>query len=200
MFNSQDQYAELNRLQQRANSGARWFYWIAALSLINSIAYLSGSKWTFIIGLGTTQLVNVILGSDAAGTAGRAIAIVFDLLATGLFAGFGLLAGKRYLWSYVVGGVLFALDSLIYVWAQDWIGIGFHVFATYCIFAGFVACRKFLALKREVEALAAAEAAEALATTEAAKSLAAAQPAEAAATALATESSSNPALPSSESA
>ena len=44
MFNAQDQYAELNRLQQRASSGARWFYWIAALSLFNSIVYLSGSK------------------------------------------------------------------------------------------------------------------------------------------------------------
>src|SRR5881394_752088 len=31
-------------------SGASWFYWIAALSLINSISAASGSSWRFIIG------------------------------------------------------------------------------------------------------------------------------------------------------
>jgi hypothetical protein len=179
MFTNQDHYAELNRLQQRANSGARWFYWIAALSLITSIAILSGSGWRFFISLGSTQLVSAIFASEEAGTAGKVIAILFDLLATGIFAGLGVLAGKRYLWSYVVGGVLFALDSLVVVFAQDWIGIAFHVFAVYCIVMGFVACRKLLELQREVATLAAAEAS---------------------ANALSAEAGSRPALPSPEGA
>ena len=35
-------------------SGASWFYWIAGLSLINSIAAVSGGSWRFILGLGIT--------------------------------------------------------------------------------------------------------------------------------------------------
>ena len=31
-------------------SGASWFYWVAGLSLINTIAAFSGSSWTFIGG------------------------------------------------------------------------------------------------------------------------------------------------------
>ena len=52
-----DQNVQLYQLEQRANSGARWFFWIAALSLITSITGLSGSNWRFFISLGITQVV-----------------------------------------------------------------------------------------------------------------------------------------------
>jgi hypothetical protein len=158
LFNSNAQYAELNRLHQRANSGARWFYWIAALSLVNSIAYLSGSNWAFMIGLGSTTLVNGIIGSKDLGSAGKVIAFIFDVFAAGVFAGLGFLASKRLLWAYLVGIVLFALDTLLLFIRQDWIGIAFHVFAIYCIFLGFSASRKLLALQREAELATAADA------------------------------------------
>ena len=35
----------------RLKSGASWFYWIAGLSLINSISAAAGSTWRFIVGL-----------------------------------------------------------------------------------------------------------------------------------------------------
>jgi len=38
-------------------SGARWFYWIAGLSMINSIAAMSNSSWSFLAGLGITQFI-----------------------------------------------------------------------------------------------------------------------------------------------
>src|SRR5512138_3090367 len=52
--------AELMALDARIKSGAAWFYWIAGLSLINSVAALSGSKWGFILGLGITQVFDAI--------------------------------------------------------------------------------------------------------------------------------------------
>ena len=148
-----DQSVEIARLEQRANSGARWFYWIAALSLITSLIMLSGSNWRFIISLGTTQLINDIANATSRdlGNVGTAIAVVFDLLATGLFAGLGVLAGKRYLWAFVVGMILFGLDALVLILAQDWIGIIFHVLVLYWIFSGFNACRQLLSLQREAE-------------------------------------------------
>ena len=43
--------------------GARWFWWIAALSLVNTVLIHSGSQTSFVIGLGL----------------GLGLAIVFDL-------------------------------------------------------------------------------------------------------------------------
>jgi hypothetical protein len=148
-----DQNLQIARLAQRANSGARWFFWIAALSLITSVILLSGSHYKFMVSLGTTQLVTEIANATSAdlGNAGTAIAVVFDLLAAGLFVGFGVLAGKRYLWAYVVGLVVFGLDTLVLILFQDWLGIIFHLLVIYWIFLGFNACRQLLALQREAE-------------------------------------------------
>jgi hypothetical protein len=121
-------------------SGASWFYWIAGLSLINSIVAFTGSDWRFILGLGITQVFDA-LGHDI-GSAGNAVVLALDLLAAGVCVFFGVFAHKRHLWAFVVGMVLFALDGLIFLFAQDWLGVGFHVFVLYCLFRGAKACRE----------------------------------------------------------
>jgi hypothetical protein len=148
-----EQNVEMAQLTQRANSGARWFFWIAALSLITSLIMLSGSNWRFILSLGITQLITEIANAASVdlGNVGTAIASVFDLLAAGVFAGLGVLAGKKHLWAYVVGMILFGLDALIFILGQDWIGIIFHLLVIYWIFRGFSACRQLRALQREAE-------------------------------------------------
>jgi len=45
----------------------------------------------------------------------------------------------------VVGMVLFALDCVIFVLGQDWLGVGFHVVALFFMFRGFQACRNLRA-------------------------------------------------------
>jgi uncharacterized membrane protein YvbJ len=42
------------QIERQMKSGAAWFFWIAGLSLINSIIIHSG--WSFIIGLGLLKL------------------------------------------------------------------------------------------------------------------------------------------------
>jgi hypothetical protein len=123
----------------QVRSGASWFYWIAALSLINSIAAFSGSSWRFIIGLGITQLLDEIGASIPSG--GKAVVLVLDVLAAGMFVGFGWFAQKGHLWAFLVGMIVFALDGLVFLLAQDWLGVGFHVFILYFLFRGFNACR-----------------------------------------------------------
>jgi hypothetical protein len=147
-----DQSVEIARLEQRANSGARWFFWIAGLSLVTFFTMIAGSGWRFIISLGTTQLITEIAKGASAelGDVATVIAVVFNLLAAGLFVGLGVLAGKRYLWAYLIGMIFFGLDALIFVLGQDWIGIIFHVLVIYWIFSGFNACRQLLALQREL--------------------------------------------------
>ena len=126
--------------EAQLKSGASWFYWIAGLSLINSIVAFTGSNWRFMLGLGVTQLFDAF-GNELGG-AGKVVGLTLDLLAAGVLVCFGVFAHKRHLWAFVVGMVLIALDGLIFLLAQDWLGVGFHVFILYCLFRGAKACRE----------------------------------------------------------
>jgi len=86
-------------LEQRRLSGARWFYWVAGLSLVNSIASLAGQQWRFILGLGITQLVDAL-----ATHSGRGIAVV-AVMDAAIVAGFVLLgrfAQRGRVWAFGV--------------------------------------------------------------------------------------------------
>lgn len=124
----------------RLKSSASWFYWIAGLSLINSITAFSGSTWHFIVGLGITTLFDAL--ASEFGSAGKTIVLLLDLVAAGIFILLGIFAHKRHTWAFIVGMILFGLDTLFFLIGQDWIGIAFHVFVLYCLFRGFKACRE----------------------------------------------------------
>ena len=128
-------------LGKQLKDGGSWFYWIAGLSLVNSVLALSGSGMSFILGLGVTQIFDGLAQGMGSG-AGLAVAVVLDLLAAAVFVFFGVFANKRHTWSFVVGMALYALDGLIYLIAQEWLGIGFHAFVLFCLFRGFKACRE----------------------------------------------------------
>src|SRR3954464_15389563 len=117
---------QLHQLQDRALSGARWFFWIAGLSLITSLVALSGSNWGFLLSLGITQAIDGIAQVTGADGTGKAIALVLDLSIAGVCVLFGVLAGKKHLWAFILGMVLFGLDALILVLVKDWIGVAFH--------------------------------------------------------------------------
>jgi hypothetical protein len=120
-------------------SGASWFYWIAGLSLINSIASLSGSTFGFALGLGITQVFDLI--ASGSGAAGKGIVLVLDVLASGLFIMFGVFAHKAHTWAFVLGMVLFALDTALVVYFQAWFSVALHVVALFFLFRGMQACR-----------------------------------------------------------
>jgi hypothetical protein len=121
-------------------SSASWFYWVAGLSLINSISAFSGSSWRFIIGLGITQVFDGV--GEGLGGAGKGVALVLDLLAAGLFVLFGVFAHKAHTWAFIVGMVLFTLDALLLLMGPDWLGLAFHAFVVYSLFRGYSLCRK----------------------------------------------------------
>ena len=127
-------------LENQLKSGASWFYWIAGLSVINSVVALAGSQWGFILGLGVTQLIDAV--GKGIGGAGLAVALVLDLIAAGVFVLFGVFAHRRQAWSFIIGMVLYGLDGLLFLLGGDFMGVGFHVFALFCIFSGYSALRK----------------------------------------------------------
>ena len=123
----------------QVKSGANWFYWIAGLSLVNSISAFTGSDWRFILGLGVTQIIDAF-GQHIDG-AGKFVALVLDILAAGVLVLFGVFGNKGHLWAFIVGMVLFALDGVIFLLAQDWLGVAFHAFVLYCLFRGLQGSR-----------------------------------------------------------
>jgi len=127
-------------------SGASWFYWVAVLSMVNSVSAFAGSTWRFILGLGITQVIDEF--GYKLGTAGRGVALVLDLLAAGVLVLFGIFGNKGHSWAFIVGMILFALDGVLFLLVQDWLGVGFHAFILFCLFRGFKACRELTAASR----------------------------------------------------
>lgn len=147
---------EIEKLEKTFRSGANWFYWIAGLSVVNSVMQLLGSERSFIIGLGITQVFEAIAKAAAEETGGpggtfvRGVAFVISLLAAGLFALFGWRAGKRRSWAFVIGMGLYALDGLIFLLVKDWLSIGFHVFALFGLWTGYASLRKLRASEEQL--------------------------------------------------
>ena len=135
---------EILKLENQLKAGANWFFWIAGLSIVNSAILFVGSEWGFIIGLGITQVIDAIglLIAEEVGIAGKIVAFVFDIIAAGIFVLFGVFSRKRYRCAFIIGMVLYALDGLIFLLVKDFLSIGFHIFALFCIYGGLKAGRK----------------------------------------------------------
>ncbi len=139
--------SQSDAIRAQIDSSANWFYWVAGLSLVNIVVALIGSRWGFAIGLGIPQLFAELASESSAqqgvidNTALVLWAISFAIpiffLACGWFARAPSLA------AFITGFVLFALDTLIFVLALDWIGIGFHLLVLYYLWKGIAATREF---------------------------------------------------------
>src|SRR5262249_466386 len=70
--------SEVLALARQFNAGSSWFFWIAALSVINSLIAVFGGNWRFIFGLGITSVADALF-SQSGGVA-KAIGFVFTLL------------------------------------------------------------------------------------------------------------------------
>ena len=127
---------------KRIHTSANWFFWIAGLSMINTVIAIFGGTLSFIAGLGFTQVVDAVMQS--AGSIGTVIALVFDILAAAVFVGLGLLARKMVVWPFIVGLIIYVLDALILIIAQLWLGVAFHVYVVVMIVIGMNALRKAL--------------------------------------------------------
>ena len=136
-------------LEERRRSGAHWFYWIAALSLVTSFISLAGGRWGFFLSLGLTQLIDglaVGLVEGGINSSVKVIAIVFDVLVAGGFALLGYLGARGHVWAFIVGMAVYALDALIFVAFGVWLPILFHLLALYYIFNGYRAASQLRAL------------------------------------------------------
>jgi hypothetical protein len=137
-------------LPARIKRGANWFYWIAGLSVINSIAYAAGAKFHFLAGLGITEIADAIIDvfvREGAPPALRGIAILFDLVAVIGFALCGYFANKYSRTAFIVGIGFYFVDALIVLLLGDLFMAAFHGLALYGLIRGFLACRELKAFQ-----------------------------------------------------
>lgn len=114
----------------RVKRGANWFYWIAGLSLVNTVIAFSGGHTRFILGLGVTEVASEISHAGV-------IAVVINILVLGFFIMCGYFAGKLQKWAFLMGMGFYLLDGGIMALAQDWLGLAFHGYALFAIWKGF---------------------------------------------------------------
>ena len=131
-------------LQQQWQNGARWFWWIAALSLINSVIAMANGSWGFIVGLGITQFVDgiaIVLQEEGSTAPVKFYAAAANAVVIAIFILFGFKAREGFRWAFLTGGVVYVLDGLLLALVQDWWGVGFHVFVLLQVWNGLKALR-----------------------------------------------------------
>ncbi|MDD4657816.1 MAG: hypothetical protein PHW26_02095 [Eubacteriales bacterium] len=131
--------AQLMQLEKQHRNGANWFYWIAGLSALSSILILIGSSFISAITLGSTEFL-VFIGQEIPEMA--IAAAVASVLILGVFVLLGYLSNKGYRGAFIVGIVLFLLDTLLLLWIQDFFGLAFHALALYYMIVGAIALFK----------------------------------------------------------
>lgn len=144
-----------SELKRRMLGGANWFFWIAALSLLNSIISLYGGGWSFSIGLGFTQMIDALAHSYVQSGGGewlKTAVFSLDLAIVGLFVAFGIFARRANMMAFVTGLILYILDAVLYFftgrvgdfyhYSGAIIGVLIHAVAIYFIFSGLLAARK----------------------------------------------------------
>lgn len=115
-------------------TSGNWFYWIAGLSLVNTLGALFNSSFNFVIGLGITQLLDAALvefGSIAA-----MIVVPVNIAIAGVYCVFGYFSCRFAKWAFVVGLIFYGLDTLLFLLVKEWFGLAFHVFALFSIYRG----------------------------------------------------------------
>jgi hypothetical protein len=145
---------EIRVLFDRGKNGAAWFYWIAALSLINTIMVLSGSDTSFALGMGVTLIVDSFAAEFAKQAGGGAsviaVAVVFDVIVLGMVVLCGWLSKKRILPVFAIGMLLYLLDGLVCLLLGSIVCIAIHAFALWSMWSGFAAYRQLNVLEQRI--------------------------------------------------
>lgn len=138
--------AALSVLYKRIASGGNWFYWIAGLSIVNSLIVLFNGKMSFVAGLAATQFIDG--GIQELGPKAAIILLPINLIIAGIYVMFGYFACRRAMWAFIAGIVCYSLDTLLFLMVMDLFPLAFHAYALFWIVGGL----KALNLSKKLEA------------------------------------------------
>lgn len=137
---------EWQELQQKVATGASWFLFMAAFTVLNTVLVIAHSPIGMALGFILTDYIVAIANEN--GSVGIGIAIV--LVPILIFAGLGRFAGKGARWAFVVGIVLLILDTLIGFLdlGSNLISIGIHLWAIWQMAGGVIAVTRLKKISR----------------------------------------------------
>lgn len=123
-------------INNNIRNNANWFLIIAVLSFINTLVLFLKIDFRLIFGLGITQLIDSILFRiygelsyyNLIVSAG--ISFIFTIL--------WIKAREAKKWAFISGIVIYSLDTLLFLFIQDWLSVGFHVFVVIGIITGYL--------------------------------------------------------------
>jgi hypothetical protein len=133
------------QIRARVRSGADWFIWIAALSIINGVIMTTGGRFHFIFGLGCTEFVSAI--ATKLPTGGVVAAWVVNIVIAGVFGLFGKFGRDAKRWAFYAGMGFYVVDAGLMLLFQDWLGLAFHAYALFRIYGGLKAIGELDELK-----------------------------------------------------
>jgi hypothetical protein len=141
-------------LFEQGKAGAAWFYWIAGLSVINTVMILAKAERTFALGLGLTMITDSVAADVAFKPGGNtnvlAVAVSFDAVILGLFILCGCLSQRRILPIFALGMLLYLLDGLLCLSLGLIVGVGIHAYALWSMGSGFWAYRRLNIVQRQI--------------------------------------------------
>ena len=125
-------------LVKRVENGGRWFYWIAGLSAVNFVFFVLGSDNGFALG----TLIDWFLSGVVEELADPSFGWIAHVAVIVVFAFLGLRATAGAQWAFIVGGLLYALDGVLFLLVGGWIGIAVHAFALFSIVSAIISLRR----------------------------------------------------------
>jgi hypothetical protein len=126
-----------------AVNGANWFFWIAILSALNTLAvYFLGISNTP-VAFGVTQWIDGSTGPLANQVASpfSLASVAMDLMFAAAFAAFGYFARRGSDAIFLLGILLYVVDSLLSLGMRDFFGFSFHLVGLFFLFRGLMASR-----------------------------------------------------------
>ena len=155
---------EEHLLKAKIAGGAGWFFWIAGLSLFNSLVVMFHGSFTFVVGLFTTRFIDYMLNAFHYPVF-KGIAIAINLVIIAIYAGIGVGAKKSLVWVFITGLVLYVIDTVLLVFIalranamgdEMFSGI-FHLLALVSIWGGLQASMKLKKMQSSIAYMVASE-------------------------------------------
>ena len=127
---------------RQTQQGGDWFFWVAGLSLANTVLRVMHVPFGFFFGLGAT---------DAAARLGLGVGLTLAITVaiSGLIALFGVFARRGARLAFLVGMGLYLVDALLCLLLTEYLEIAAHAYVLFRLFQGFQAARQLAALRAQ---------------------------------------------------
>ncbi len=136
---------EQRRLQLTLKSGANWFFWIALLSLADTLLLARLVHWRPLFRLAAPRLVHLLLSRN--GSISHIPAIAVELVAAAALAAIALAARRGITAAFFLGAFAYGVDTVLLLGAGEWLPVLFHLIALYAVLRGMRALWRLTQLR-----------------------------------------------------